>query len=186
MSRITITGGIFKGRNISHSGSDLVRPTSSRVRQGVFSICYSRQIEGNFLDLFAGSGLMSFEALSRGFQKAVCVEQNRQQCGYIKENISAFNLEDSIFLIQSPVSKAFDKIKHTGIKFSAVYVDPPYNVENLSEILDILVHSEVVERDGLIFMEKSARSGEPACTDGAVVSAHHRWGTSEVIIYELR
>ncbi|MBN2725626.1 MAG: RsmD family RNA methyltransferase [Deltaproteobacteria bacterium] len=185
MSKISITGGSARGRVITHSGNDFVRPTTSMTRQGIFSILDSREIRGAFLDLFSGSGIMACEAISRGFDSAVCVEASRQQCFMIKSNLELLNMVKQVIVLPMKVEKALNRLKSLDIRFSVVYMDPPYKTGIPGDFIFQIFESGILSRDGVLMLEKSIKTEPPHVPDGSVVlSKCHKWGETEVCIYE--
>ena len=121
-----ITGGSLKSRKIDSPKGSNVRPTLSQVRESIFSVLFSL-IDFNekiFLDVFAGSGIMGFEAVSRGFQGSVFVEKDKKTFFQLKENAKKLGLDEKnteLFLGDS--TKILKKLQKS---FDVIYVDPPY------------------------------------------------------------
>lgn len=121
---MNITGGKFNGRKIKAPDEKIVRPTLSKVRMSVFNILYSLigDFEGkSFLDMFGGSGIMGLEALSRGFEKVVVFEKNRNVAEIIKSNYKLLGLNQNLY-----IGESIKLLKEQTEKFDVVYVDPPY------------------------------------------------------------
>lgn len=158
-----IISGKYKKRALVAPKSDLVRPTTSQLREAVFNIC-QLNIEGaRFLDLFAGSGAMGLEALSRGAEHATFVESNRQALEAIKKNIQALGVEKQTTLISLDVFKALEKFAQREKLFDVIYVDPPYG-KGLSEpVLTFLDTHPLLNPDGSLFIE-DADLKEPPLT----------------------
>ncbi|MBP7216367.1 MAG: RsmD family RNA methyltransferase [Candidatus Omnitrophica bacterium] len=117
-----IMTGKYKGLFI-HMPDD-IRPTQNKVRKAIFDIL--ADIEGlSFLELYAGSGAVSFEALSRGAREAVLAEQNRDCQAVIKKNIALLGLENCI-LLPYDAQRALEQLVRTGKRFDIVFLDPPY------------------------------------------------------------
>ena len=123
MPNMIITAGKFKGRNIKAPDENITRPTLSKVRMSVFNTLQAMtDFSGkSFLDMYAGSGIMGLEALSRGFEKAVAIEKNIKVANVIQSNFK--NFEVSPQLIISDSLKAAQKFSE---KFDVIYIDPPY------------------------------------------------------------
>ena len=144
---------IFSG---THKNRKLIvpketRPTSGLLREALFNICQN-YIEGaSFLDLFAGSGAMGFEALSRGAKNVVFVDNNKEAIKNIKKNILEFGFENKTKVFCYDCIKAIKKIVE---KFDIIYIDPPYN-KGYSEI--ILEDIDLLKKDGFLFLEESTK-----------------------------
>jgi len=124
-----IIAGSFKGRLLAHPQDDLIRPTSDRLREIVFNILAHR-FGGDFasrrvLDLFAGTGALGLEALSRGAKSAVFVEQSVEGRGLIHQNIESFSLQGVARILRRDATKL--GTIGTMQPFNLVFVDPPYD-----------------------------------------------------------
>lgn len=134
-----------------------LRPTSERVRAAVFSALTSLPTDwSRVLDLYAGTGAMGIEALSRGADWADFVEQNSRFCAIIKENLSrtGFGKQAKVYCLE--VKKALSILKQ---KYSLIFLDPPYNDPSLPSILSALSSSELVGPETIIVAEHSPRLG---------------------------
>ena len=120
---MNITAGKYKGQKITAPDENITRPTLSKVRMSVFNTLQAIiDFEGkSFLDMYAGSGIMGLEALSRGFKSAVAIENNPKVTSVIKSNFSKFEVCPK--LLKGDSLKIVSKIDE---KFDVVYIDPPY------------------------------------------------------------
>ena len=121
---MNITSGKFKGHKITAPDERITRPTLSKVRMSVFNTLQNLvEFEGaSFLDVFAGSGIMGLEALSRGFSKIVAIEKHPKVASVIRNNYKKFPTEN-LKLIQGDSLKILEKFDE---KFDVIYIDPPY------------------------------------------------------------
>lgn len=148
---LRIIGGAFKGRSLKTPKVSTTRPTQGMLREAVFNICQN-VIEGaRFLDLFAGSGAMGIEAISRGAGQATFVEQNRQAIACIKENIAAFEIEGQTQIIALDAVRALHSLAKQGSKFDLVYVDPPYDIP-VTPLIDAII--PLLAAESLLFVEE--------------------------------
>ena len=151
MNQLHIIAGKWRGRKISFIDQEGLRPSPNRVRETLFNWLQADIVESNCLDLFAGSGALSFEATSRGAKHATCLELNAESARCIKENISLLQAEH-ITLLQQDALK-FLKATKPENKFDLVFLDPPFN-ENLLEESSGLLESNSWLTDGaLIYLE---------------------------------
>jgi 16S rRNA (guanine966-N2)-methyltransferase len=153
MSGVRITGGALRGRRLEVPRSD-VRPTSERARQAFFNIVRDRLEGARFLDLFAGTGIFSFEAVSRGAREAVAVDASRP-------NIAA--IEKSARALEAPVrglaGDALQALPRLGTEpFDVVYADPPYSYEHYDALLMALDRSEVLRESAIVAIEHRRRT----------------------------
>jgi len=131
-----ITAGKFKGRKITAPDENITRPTLSKVRMSVFNTLQSliNFYGSSFLDMYAGSGIMGLEALSRGFTQVVAIEKNPKVANVIKSNFKKFENPPKLIICDSLKAKLTEK-------FDVIYIDPPYfsgtYEESLKAIKDI-------------------------------------------------
>lgn len=151
---LVIISGIFKGRKIKTVPSLSTRPSLSKCRAALFNICQTKISGSCFLDLYAGSGAIGIEALSRGASFAIFVENNKKAAKCIKENIALLKVEDKSELICQDVFLALKKIKQ---KVDIVYIDPPYEYYEIEgfieEMLSKLLEYNLLNGECLIFFE---------------------------------
>lgn len=152
---IRITAGRLKGRKIHSPGNDKIRPTTGLVRESLFN-----QLQGNigncrFLDLFAGSGLMGFEALSRGANYVLAVEKNPAHARLIKQNIDGLSLEPTAYQLRKQTAEL--ALKHPEDKpFDIVFMDPPYGYSNITAVLSGLSTTQWITEDAIILVEQAS------------------------------
>ncbi|MBX7067100.1 MAG: 16S rRNA (guanine(966)-N(2))-methyltransferase RsmD [Parachlamydiales bacterium] len=175
-----IIAGTFKGRNLKAPKSSTTRPTQGMLREAVFNICQN-EIEGaRFLDLFAGSGAMGLEALSRGASLAVFVEQNRQAIGIIKENISALQVESMAKVIPTNATRALQILE--GQKFDLIYIDPPYDLK-----VDLTPVAGLLSPHGTVFLEERHEpKHKPTSIAGLEMKEVRRFGSSVLTLFQIR
>ncbi|SDX91910.1 16S rRNA (guanine(966)-N(2))-methyltransferase RsmD [Lachnobacterium bovis] len=133
------------------------RPTSDQIKETLFNMIQGDVAGAYFLDLFAGSGQMGIEALSRGGLYSVFVENNRKAQECIEDNIKFTKFEKDSLLIKSDVISALRKIENK-YKFDIVFMDPPYNNDYEKEVLEYLKNSSLLKEDTLIIIEASVET----------------------------
>ena len=159
MGAVRITGGALRGRRIPVPKSD-VRPTAERARQAFFNIV-AQQIEGSrFLDLFAGTGIFAFEAVSRGSREAVAIDKSRTHIAMITK--TAETLEVPVRAIAADVPEGLERLGGEG--FDIVYADPPYAYELYDELLVGLDAHAPLASGAIVAIEHRRRS-EPFLTE---------------------
>jgi 16S rRNA (guanine966-N2)-methyltransferase len=152
MNHFVVIGGRFKGRRLKSPKGEATRPTKAIVRKAVFDICQG-QIEGSsFLDLFAGTGAMGLEALSRGASHATFVDRDLQAISSLKENIAALNVQKECRVIKGDVLLLMKSLKDS---FDIIYVDPPYGKVSLAALLEVIDRNALVKKEGILFLEEA-------------------------------
>lgn len=159
-----ISSGQLKGRAVSsrkaflRSGpGDDLRPTSSKVREALFDILRN-DLEGSvFLDLYAGTGTVGLEALSRGASKTYFVESNVVRSRIILESIGKLDLHDRADISRKEACEFLKKASLSGMVFDIVFADPPYSSDELEKILPLLSGSDVLRKGGILICEHPSR-----------------------------
>lgn len=130
------------------------RPTIDRIKETLFNMIAHGLCDATFLDLFAGSGAIGIEALSRGAAKAVFVEKNPKAVSCIKENLNRTNLESEAEIMVTDVITALRRLDGQK-KFDYIFMDPPYNNLLEKDVLNFLANSDLLSEDALIIIEAS-------------------------------
>ncbi|HRW58773.1 MAG TPA: 16S rRNA (guanine(966)-N(2))-methyltransferase RsmD [Chlamydiales bacterium] len=148
-----IIAGKYRGRKIQTLKGDNTRPTLGHIRESVFNILQSEVEDSLFLDLFAGSGAMGIEALSRGAERVVFVEKNRSAIEVILKNLE--KIDDSYKVLKQDWKKALALLEKQNILFDILYVDPPYCMYNEKGFCDSLISSlrKIIHANSVIMLE---------------------------------
>lgn len=160
MSGIRIIAGEFKGRILKTPKGDGTRPTQSMVREALFNICQNRIEGARFLDLFAGSGAVGFEALSRGATSVCFAENHRNASQCIRENIAQLKVEARTTFYPADYRIALKNLQKKGEQFDLIYIDPPYH-KPVEPILEELIEFSVIKPEGLVFVEQRSLHAKP-------------------------
>ncbi len=149
-----IIGGMFKGRIINMPKGVEIRPTPDRVREALFNIIKARIEGASVLDLFAGSGALAIEALSRGAKSAVFVDRNKRCVDTITKSLAPFKLDANIIRIYHNDSiKAIKRLSDSNIRFDIVFLDPPYYGDWVKKCLISLDRYDILKNPSLIVCE---------------------------------
>jgi 16S rRNA (guanine966-N2)-methyltransferase len=159
---VRIISGSAKGCRLQVPRGFKVRPTADRAKEGLFSIIGDRVPDGRFLDLYAGSGAIGIEALSRGAAEAVFVEKRPPVAGIIRRNLVRAKLADRASVIVTDVGDALEKLKKRGEFFDIIFADPPYMLKNGLEILQGIANKDVLDTNGLVIWEHASAVSVPA------------------------
>ncbi len=177
-----IIAGEWGGRVLVAPAGRATRPTSERVREALFSIL--GDIEGLVvLDLFAGSGALGLEALSRGAARAVFVEQSRPALNALRANVAALGVGERVRVIQAQAEKSLARLAGEGERFGLVFLDPPYASPDGQLALKALPKSGVLAAGAWIVIERATR-GEPLLAPGGYERAFERvYGDTTIAFY---
>lgn len=149
-----IIAGTAKGTRLSSLGKSELRPTLDRVRESLFNILSPRIEEARWLDLFAGTGAVSLEAMSRGAACAVMVEPDQTACSIIEKNRSRCKMEEGdILLLRNDALRALQQLESRNEAFDIVYVDPPFAEGFYEPILKVLGEKMLLMPDAWVIVE---------------------------------
>ncbi|MCX7984847.1 MAG: 16S rRNA (guanine(966)-N(2))-methyltransferase RsmD [Bacteroidetes bacterium] len=152
-----IISGKFRGRRLKTVRDRSVRPTTDRAKQSIFDILSNRiYFEGIcVLDLFAGSGSLGLEALSRGASSVVFVEHSSTARNVLEENVRSLGCSQQVTIVQDDV---FWYLQHTTDVFDLVFADPPYKLEGIATIPNAIFYAGVLHENSYVVMEHSKES----------------------------
>ncbi len=149
-----IIAGKYRSRRIQPPKNLPVRPTTDRARESLFNILNNLLdfSETNALDLFSGTGAVSFEMISRGCKQVTAVDQNRQCVEWIKKAAQEFQMEN----IRVQQADTFRFLKQNPRKYNLIFADPPYQLENIPDISRQVFENGLLEGDGWLVIEHPA------------------------------
>ncbi len=177
-----IVAGTAKGRVLAAPRSDdVIRPTADRVRETLFNVL-GQSCEGlTVLDLFAGTGALAFEALSRGAVRAVLVDSGAEAQALIRQNAAALHFTGQIELLAAPVARSLEGLTRRGARFELIFVDPPYRLQAGTSSLE---GCQGVLADGARVVVEHSKTEQLAQQVGVLHKADERvFGATVVSIY---
>ena len=177
-----IIAGEARGRVIEAPAGLHTRPTLDRVRENIFNMIQGDVPGSRVLDLFAGSGALSLEALSRGASFAVLADIDRNACAVQKKNIAALRYEERTRQMKCHWRTAAEELTQEGDTFDLVFLDPPYSMLDLREVFDSII--PVIRPDTLIILEHEAGK-EPTVSECFSPVKKRAWGFCAVTIYQM-
>ena len=159
------------------------RPTPDRVREALFSILYDKVHEATVLDIFAGTGALSFEALSRGATRATLVESDQPTALLVRKNAQALGFAARVDVVTAAADKAIATLAKGGDRFSLVFLDPPYDAGLLEPTLTQLAKSSLLTPDVLIVAEHRSSDPAPPAPPTYVTSDARTYGEVALAFY---
>ncbi|MDR1606735.1 MAG: 16S rRNA (guanine(966)-N(2))-methyltransferase RsmD [Streptococcaceae bacterium] len=178
-----VVAGEFGGRPLKTLDGQLTRPTSDKVKGAIFSMLGQFFDEGRVLDLYAGSGSLSIEAISRGCDSAILVEKDRRAQKIIEVNVQMTRSEEQFELFKMSADKAISLL--TG-EFDLVFLDPPYAKEQVVKDILLLNSRRLLAKTAVIVCETDKTVQLPDEIDDFYLSKQKRYGISQVTIYERK
>ncbi|MBF0448936.1 MAG: 16S rRNA (guanine(966)-N(2))-methyltransferase RsmD [Magnetococcales bacterium] len=191
---VKISAGKCRGRVLATPTDDLVRPTTGRVKEALFSMIAPFVTDAVVLDLFAGSGNLGLEALSRGAKRSVFVDNNQKsialirenikRCGFIDQSDVVFGSAIQIKTLEILAVKQPDTNFGTGC-FNLVFLDPPYDRGLIQKSLDLLISSQLLAADTVIVTEEKEHVIVTLPIGWALIQTR-RYGESRISIWTNR
>ncbi|HEX5657544.1 MAG TPA: 16S rRNA (guanine(966)-N(2))-methyltransferase RsmD [Polyangiales bacterium] len=185
MGQIRIVGGSLGGRRLQAPATDATRPTSDRVREAIASVLAARDAieSARVLDLYAGSGALGFEMLSRGAQSALFVERDPKVARLIRDNAGELGVTAQCEVLSEDVTRqrGEDAIVARG-PFSLLLADPPYrDVQRAVDAIVRMVSRGVLDPDACLLLEHGTK-GAPVLPSEFAVLSSYRYGDTTVVL----
>lgn len=183
-----IVGGKFSGRKISAPPGIISRPTTDRVRESIFNLLESRNDidfnEARVIDLFAGSGALGLEAMSRGAARCLFIEQDAVARGAIRENLETLGMVGQARVHRRSAISLGDRPSSDGGAFNIGFMDPPYDKNLAPTALASLRDGEWLAPDAVIVIEQ-AKKETPASAHGFDEIDRRKYGDTQIGIYQF-
>ncbi len=178
-----VIAGTARGRKLYAPKGQAIRPTSDRVKEAVFNIIGCRVNDANVLDLFAGTGGLGIEALSRGAKAAYFIDSSNEAIHLIKKNLEVTGLGYTAVVFKADADKAVKWLAKDGAKFDLIFLDPPYRISvSFLDAILIALGDHVLQSDGLLVLEHSAKL-EPRAVKGLSVESTRVYGDTAITFY---
>lgn len=162
-----------------------MRPTADRVREAIFDILGGRTGEARVLDLFAGTGALGLEALSRGASSAVLVESDRRTFAVLRRNVLNLGAADAAELLPMDCRAALRVLRGRRSRFDLVFLDPPYGKGMAWRTAEGLAGSGLLERGATVVVEEAARTPDSPFPAAWARIGDRRYGDTRVLIFTV-
>ena len=156
-----VVSGSARGCKLSSPEGMDTRPTTDRIKETLFNIISPEIYDCRFLDVFSGSGAIGIEALSRGAQKAVFVENAQSAIKVIEANLEKTRLKDKAEILKTDALKAVEMLKAKNEKFDIVFMDPPYMKDLAWPVIKAIKAGGILNDEGIIIVEESSEAEIP-------------------------
>jgi 16S rRNA (guanine(966)-N(2))-methyltransferase RsmD len=179
---VRIIAGELGGRVLKAPAGRATRPTSERVREALFSIL--GDVEGlAVLDVFAGSGALGLEALSRGAARAVFVEDARAALGALKKNVDALDVGERVRVVAAPADRALSRLAAEHERFGLAFLDPPYASGDGARALAALADAGVLAPGAWVVLERATRGAPVPAPEGLALAFERGYGDTTIAFY---
>ncbi len=187
---VRITGGTAKGRKVDlrkafsvETEDEELRPTASKVRQAIFDILQNEINDSVFLDLYAGTGAVGIEALSRGAGRVEFVEKNDVRVKILRRLLSQFGFEDRGRVIRGEASGFIRKTAAERGGYDIIFLDPPYSSGEIEEVLPLIGESGIVKKGGVVIAEHFFKNELPRDIRGLRFVKNYIYGDTALSRY---
>ncbi|TCS93099.1 16S rRNA (guanine(966)-N(2))-methyltransferase RsmD [Hazenella coriacea] len=180
-----IIAGTARGTKLKMVPGKHVRPTADRVKESLFQVIGPRFDGDNILDLFAGSGALALEALSRGANQAILVDQSKSSIETIRVNVAATKMSNQVEIIRRDARAAIHLLKKKGLQFDIIFLDPPYLENLLIPVIQSIVKEELLKEEGLVVAEYPSREQLPEKFGALVETRRLDYGDTTISLYRI-
>ncbi len=177
-----IIAGTHRGFRLDSLKSRSLRPTADRTKEIIFNVL--QDVSGiDVLDVYAGTGSLGIEALSRGAAKAVFIERSRAVGEVLLRNLARTSFTDKSEVLKSSANAAMLALSRRGRTFSLIVADPPYHTDSTVEVANMIVNSGLLDIGGRLVVEGSSRGEPGAAIDGLALAKTKTAGDSRLSFY---
>ena len=148
-----IISGIHKGRRLKPVKGNHIRPTSDRVREAIFSVLAEKTMDSQVLDLFAGSGALGIEALSRGARHSTFVDNHYDSLRLIKSNLELVGETSRAAIIKGDAFRICERLGRQSLHYDIIFADPPYRARFHNDLVGIIKEYSLLAANGVIVYE---------------------------------
>ncbi|UII57295.1 16S rRNA (guanine(966)-N(2))-methyltransferase RsmD [Cytobacillus spongiae] len=178
-----VVSGKYKGKALKAVPGNTTRPTTDKVKEALFNIIGPYFNGGYGLDLFAGSGGLGIEGISRGLEKVIFVDRDGKAVQTVHENVKACGIEDQVEIYRNDSVRALKAIIKREIAFDYIFLDPPYKKQQLVSLLETIDEQKLLKHEGLIVCEHSHDVSLPNKVGELTQSKYERYGMIAISIY---
>jgi len=181
-----VIGGEFGGRRLKSVGKLALRPTSDRLRETLFNVLGPAIEESLFVDLYAGTGAIGIEALSRGAREVIFVEAHPAATRLIRQNLESLKIASRVEVMATDAARALNVLAQRKLLADFVFLDPPYEQdEERLRVLELLDESHLIAPSGIVIVEHSVKSDLPERFDRLELSRLLEQGDAALSFYRL-
>lgn len=182
-----VAGGTCKGKTLSSFKGQDIRPTSDKVREAVFNILSTDFARMTVLDVFAGTGAMGIEALSRGAKEAIFIDNSAASVEVIKKNLGICGLSaTSAKILKKDALGALRMLSGCNARFDVIFIDPPYASSIIEDVLKAIADGGLLSADGVIVAETSKRAKIGVAPSGLECVDERKYGDTLVYFFRGR
>lgn len=180
-----VISGKVRGLKLNTPKNEDVRPTTDRVKESLFNMINHYVMESDVLDLFAGTGSLGIECLSRGANKCVFVDVSKESISIAKSNIKKARVENESTILNLDFKDAINKLKIQNNKFDLIFMDPPYYKNMFIDALEKVDEASLLKEDGIIVIEHDSKDSFPDEIRNLIKTKSKKYGNTTLTFYAL-
>lgn len=180
-----VISGKARGLKLNTPKNKDVRPTTDRVKESLFNIINFYIMDNDVLDLFAGTGSLGIECLSRGANKCVFVDKSKESMAIVKSNIKKARVENESTTMNIDFKSAIKSLGSKGEKFTIIFMDPPYYENMFIDALKLVEENNLLEEDGIIVVEHDTKDSFPDGVGRLYKSRDKKYGNTTLTFYKM-
>lgn len=180
-----VISGKVRGLKLNTPKNEDVRPTTDRVKESLFNIINPYIMESDVLDLFAGTGSLGIECLSRGANRCVFVDVSKESISIVKSNIKKARVENESIVLNLDFKDAINKLKLQNNKFDVIFMDPPYYKNMFIDALEKITEASLLKEDGIIIIEHDTKDKFPEKINTIIQTKSKKYGNTTLTFYTL-
>jgi 16S rRNA (guanine(966)-N(2))-methyltransferase RsmD len=186
VTKMRIISGSCKGRKLKAVPGKSTRPTADKMKETIFNWIGPYFDGGLGLDLFAGSGGLGLEALSRGFSRMIFVDHDKYAIQTVKENVSLCNFQDQCEVYQNDAHRALRAVAKRGLQFDAIFIDPPYQKQIITALLKEIDKRSLLKDSGYTICEHAPEAKLPDSVGKLQQIKQIHYGMSSLSLYVIQ
>ncbi|NNF99070.1 MAG: 16S rRNA (guanine(966)-N(2))-methyltransferase RsmD [Desulfobacteraceae bacterium] len=180
---LRVISGTLRGKKLNTLPGSEIRPTADRTKESIFNVLSDSVREAQVLDLFAGTGSLSIEALSRGARQVVAIDKSRSAIEVIRKNLAACRMSEQVRLVEWDIIRNLDCIKASIPPFTLVFMDPPYAAPAIEPALSNLHSCGALKIGAVVVIEHDFRVAAPETRYGFNLCDKRKYGKTLVSFF---
>lgn len=180
-----VISGKARGLKLNTPKNQDVRPTTDRVKENLFNMINSYIMDSNVLDLFAGTGSLGIECLSRGAKNCVFVDISKESISIVKSNIKKARVDNESVVLNADFKDAVSRLQVQKNKFDIIFMDPPYYKEMFVDALQKIDNAELLNEEGIIVVEHDTKDDLPDIIGRLEKTKDKKYGNTTLTFYKM-
>lgn len=180
-----VISGKVRGLKLNTPKNEDVRPTTDRVKESLFNMINAYIMDSDILDLFAGTGSLGIECLSRGSNRCVFVDKSKESIDIVKSNIKKARMDEQSTIMNIDFKNAIKTLGNKNERFDVIFMDPPYYKNMFIDALSAIDENNLIKDDGIIVVEHDTKNSFPDNIGKLYKSRDKKYGNTTLTFYKM-